>query len=720
MKIFAFLSIIFTSIISNAQLNIAPAPAGGNIGITSSQNYVYFLNSGSSSESPTFSVDSNAFGISISSNRCSNIAPQRSCYIIVSFPNYGVLNSQVNVALRSNGTQIANLTYEPLNPIVESSSFSVSSLSMNEFSFYSFSIKNNTLSSKSYSPVISGTDSSKYSIVLNKCSNVLPKGSCTVTLKLNPQIAGSYSASISEPQVSGSISLSSLITGSTVGVVAPQVSSLSMSPSSIDLGTITKLGQSAFHVISITNSGNVRFTPIITLSGSGLNISMNRCSSSLAPGKSCSVSVFFNAVNTMTNGPLTGLSISAKTSALSAISSIPIVGALNIPPSLLNSSSGVVNPTYVKGKLSAGSSTTFRISPSGNLMRTGGVGMFGSNSSSSFQLIGSSMPLNTQFKYVSVSQNSDFFCGISTNDVTYCNDGYGFFPYSYYSPDMSGTGGQYFKEIHVGFLEWDLCGLTNQNRVYCWGNNDYGQLGDGSPITSNFDFSTVPVEIKMNGALAGKTIKKLVASVINKCVIASDDLVYCWGTNGNGEVGLGFMGPDINEPTQIKMNGALAGKTIKDISAASNGYCVIASDDKVYCWGAGSGTLTNNGTSDFYEPTMVVDTNNVLSGKVLNQISAGTTHVCAIANDNKIYCWGGNDSGQLGRGSSLMSIPSPPALVDMSVFGTKVPNSISSGYLFSCSTTTDDSLFCWGSNTNNNLGVSGGSRLSPVLVPNGY
>lgn len=721
MKIFALLSIIFTSVISNAQLNIVPAPAGGNIGITSSQNYVYFVNSGSVFESPTFSVDSNAFGISVNSKRCANIAPQRTCYIIVSFPNYGVLNSQESVALKRNGIQIASLTYAPLNPVVEISSFSVSSLSMNDFSFYSFSIKNNTLSSKSYSPIISGTDSSKYSIVINKCTNVLPKGSCSVTLKLSPQIVGSYSASINESQVSGSVSLSSLITSSTVGVLVPQISAISMSPSSINLGTVTKLGQSAYQIITITNSGNVSTTPIIALQGNGLNTSMNRCSSALAPGRNCTVSIFFNAVNTMTNGTLTGLSFSAKASALSAIGSIPIVGALNIPPSLLNTSFGIVNPTLVKGKLSVGSSTSYRISPSGLLMRTGGIGQFGSNSSSSFVSIGSSFPLGTQIKYVSVSQNSDFACSISTTNITYCQSPYVFFPYSYYSPDMSGTGGQYFKEIHVGFLEWDLCGLTNQNRVYCWGNNYYGQLGDGSPLTSNLDFSTVPVEIKMSGALAGKTIKKIVASVLNKCVIASDDKVYCWGSNGNGESGLGFIGPDSSEPTQIKMDGPLAGKTVKDLAAGSNGYCLIGSDDKVYCWGVSSGSMTNsNASSNYTEPTILVDTNNVLSGKVLNQISVGSSHVCAIANDNKIYCWGSNESGQLGRGTSLASLPSPAAQIDMSIFGTKVPNSISSGYLFSCATTTDDSLFCWGANGSNNLGVSGSPKLSPVLVPNGY
>lgn len=722
MKFVFFVLFSLTSLLAQAQLVLNPAPSSGNIPIVSSQTYINITNSGSSAVSPSLTVDSNAAGISIATNRCGIIQPLQTCYLIISYPNYGVSSGNVTTILRNSGAPLSNLVYSAQQPVVESSTFSVSSLAMNGFSNYSFSIKNNTLSTKSYSPIIGGTDFYRYVIVLNRCSNIPPKGSCQVSLKLNRQFAGSYSATITEPQVTGSIAISSTITNLTVGVIPPPNPSISVS-SPINFGTLTKLGQSAPQTVTITNTGNTNLFPVVSVEGSGLGISINRCSTTLvAPGKTCTVSLFFNAVSVMFNGAQSGLNFLAKATNATDLITTPVSVNLNVPPSLLISTTpSVTNPPYQFGKLWAGSYKTNRLSPTGDLYQTGGLGVLGSGYTSFTAVADLFFPLGTKFKFIASSQNSDYFCGISTTDETFCTDPYGS-SYSYYSPDLSGTGGQYFKEVHPGFIEFDFCGLTNLNKVYCWGNNDFGNLGDGSPIPPSptySNFSNIPVEIKMTGALSGKTVKKLAGGVLAKCVIASDDKGYCWGYNANGELGIGTSGASVNEPTQIVMTNALAGKTLKDISSAANGFCALASDDKVYCWGQNAGSLTNtNPTSSSDEPIMTVDTNNVLSGKVINQLSAGTQHVCVIANDNKIYCWGHNLDGELGRGTSTTM--SPPAQIDMLNFAGKTPNSISSGFNYSCATTTDNSLFCWGANNDNQLGIPVGNQLSPVLIPNGF
>ena len=720
-SIFSILSILLFSIISQAQLSLNPAPVSGSLQITSSQMYIYFTNSGSSVITPSFSIDANAANISIGSNRCTTIQPAQSCYIIVSFPNYGVSTSNFSTVLRNNGVSLATLNYTAMNPVVESSNFSVSSIIVNDFLNYTVSIKNNTLSSKSYNPTFSGTDSFRYAIVTNRCSNIAPKVSCQINFKLNRQFAGIYSASLVEPQVTGSVSISSSITNSTVGVIPVPVMSISVSPNPIVFPTITNLGQSGSQIVTITNTGNTNVSPVVSVEGSGLNIGLNRCLVLVSPGKTCTVSLFFNAVNLMQNGAQSGLMFHAKASNSSPLVSTPVNVSLNINPALLVSSPpSNTNPPYISGLIAMGSDRISRLSSSGALYMSGLLfGGFAGNSS--FTLNSSIAPNGTLYKFISTSQNSDYFCGISTSNQTFCSDPYGTDGnYTYYSPDLSGMGGQYFKEVYPGFIEFDFCGITNTNRVYCWGNNDYGQLGTGASIPSSptYDFSNIPSEIKMNGALAGKTIKKLVAGVQTKCVLASNDQVYCWGDSSNGETGTGSTLP-VAEPTQIVMSGTLAGKTIKDISQAANGFCVVSNENKVYCWGANTGALTATAFNSLSAvPVEVQDTNNVLSGKVINQISSGSSHVCVIASNNNIYCWGDNEFGQLGFGiASPSSSIIPPTAVDMLPLAGKTPNSIQSGYKNTCISTTDNSTFCWGRNETSSFGISGSFKTVPTLVP---
>ena len=135
------------------------------------------------------------------------------------------------------------------------------------------------------------------------------------------------------------------------------------------------------------------------------------------------------------------------------------------------------------------------------------------------------------------------------------------------------------------------------------------------------------------------------------CAIAPDNDAYCWGSGSSGKLGNSST-TNSSVPVAVSTTGVLAGKTIKQISAGGSHTCVIASDNKAYCWGSGSsGQLGNSSTTNSSVP-VAVSTTGVLAGKTIKQISVGNSYTCAIASDNKAYCWGYNHRLQLGDNST--------------------------------------------------------------------
>ena len=257
------------------------------------------------------------------------------------------------------------------------------------------------------------------------------------------------------------------------------------------------------------------------------------------------------------------------------------------------------------------------------------------------------------------------------------------------------------------------CAIALNGRAYCWGSGNSGKLGNGSTASSR-----VPVAVNTSGVLAGKTIKQISAGENHTCAIASDNRAYCWGSNKNGQLGNGSTA-DSNVPVAVNMSGALAGKTIKQMSTGYSSTCAIASDNRAYCWGSGNnGQLGNGSTADSRVP-VAVNMSGALAGKTIKQILAGGDHGCVVASDDKMYCWGLNNNGELGNNSSVNSSV-PVAVNTDGVLAGKTIRQMSAGFSSTCAVDSEYNMYCWGYNDNGQLGnnSTNNSRVpARVYVP---
>ena len=278
--------------------------------------------------------------------------------------------------------------------------------------------------------------------------------------------------------------------------------------------------------------------------------------------------------------------------------------------------------------------------------------------------------------------------------------------------DFIGSAGM--DKISSGWGE-HACGIYLW-QVYCWGNNSYGQLGNGT-----YDSSLVPVAVDTNGVLAGKTMVDVSVGADYSCALDVVGMAYCWGNNALGQLGIDDdQVTNSLTPLVIDFSNALAGKTILQITSGSDYNCVIASDNLAYCWGADSRGALGIGSSSVghsFAP-VAVDASGVLFGKQIQQISAGFWHACAVDTDGKAYCWGNDVSYQLGSGAPT-GVSFSPVAVDMSgeLLGKSVKQ-IASSQDHTCAIDTEGKAFCWGNNLNGELGdgLQTGFMPSPVAV----
>ena len=251
-----------------------------------------------------------------------------------------------------------------------------------------------------------------------------------------------------------------------------------------------------------------------------------------------------------------------------------------------------------------------------------------------------------------------------------------------------------------------VASTNNSGQRSAWGS--YCLLSWGQQASSS-----VPIPFG-RGALAGKTVTNITSGDDHMCAVLSDGTAACWGNNMMGQLGNGTT-TESTTPVAVT-GGALTGKTVTNITAGGDHTCAVTSDGTAACWGnnmmgqLGNGTTTNSNTP-------VAVTGGALAGEIVTNITAGGSiefstfarlnHSCALKFDGTVACWGANQFGQLGNDTTTNS-STPVAVTDDALAG-KIVTKVTAGVSHTCALLSDGTAACWGNGQSGALGDGTGN-----------
>lgn len=335
-----------------------------------------------------------------------------------------------------------------------------------------------------------------------------------------------------------------------------------------------------------------------------------------------------------------------------------------------------------------GNLTSYAIAPNGDVYGWG---------SSAYGLLGSSPTANTASPQrietltdiVQVAAGSYHACALDGTGVVSC------WGANFFGQLGDNTTAQRSTPAPVVNLPTDIvsvsagdahsCALTSDLKLWCWGYNHRGQLGDGS-TTQRSDALTA-TQVPFSKAATGGA---------HTCGLATTGTIMCTGENGTGQLGTG------NATSSTRMLPSRAGTGFVDLTSGSNHTCAIRADGLARCWGSNaSGPLGDGTTTTRSEPIDVA-----LSAPA-TRIDAGRYTTCAVLGDGTVACWGANTSGTVGDGTGInrstpTTVPGLTDVVDISLGGSGA-----------CAVTQEGRLFCWGKRSGDGTTLN---RFLPVEI----
>ncbi|MCO4748201.1 MAG: hypothetical protein KC912_25630 [Proteobacteria bacterium] len=239
------------------------------------------------------------------------------------------------------------------------------------------------------------------------------------------------------------------------------------------------------------------------------------------------------------------------------------------------------------------------------------------------------------------------------------------------------------------------CALDAQSVLHCWGDNDWGSLGDGTTVSRR-----IPAAVSGN-----HTFKSAAAGNWTACGIEQDDTLWCWGlgVDPDDEVG-------VSTPTQLGTS------TWEQVDVGSGHRCGVRTDGSLWCWGYNDSGQLGDGTFTDSWLTPV----RVGAESDWTQVSAGEQHTCAIR-DGRLFCFGENSQRQVGHEWNEQADGTIHTPHEVSHPSAETWVDVSAGGQHTCALASDEEIYCWGAGNESVLGdgVTFGRTHVPVQVVGG-
>jgi alpha-tubulin suppressor-like RCC1 family protein len=252
-----------------------------------------------------------------------------------------------------------------------------------------------------------------------------------------------------------------------------------------------------------------------------------------------------------------------------------------------------------------------------------------------------------------------------------------------------------FQSVSAGYQH--TCASTATGATYCWGVDDFGVLGSSNATPNCFSGLTERCTATPQRVVGNVPLSRVVAGEFHTCALSPDGIGYCWGWNSNNQLGSLAEGNAIlHVPTQV-----ISSRAYLSLGAGTRHNCAVTVNDRLECWGRnGAGEIGVIAGTALGAPEPLT------AALQAHSVDAGEMHSCALTIDARVYCWG----ALLGNGTTASS--STP--VQVSVTG--AATFVSAGGDHACAI-VERVPWCWGSNSNGQLGVSGSARSeAPVRV----
>jgi alpha-tubulin suppressor-like RCC1 family protein len=241
-----------------------------------------------------------------------------------------------------------------------------------------------------------------------------------------------------------------------------------------------------------------------------------------------------------------------------------------------------------------------------------------------------------------------------------------------------------------------MCAVES-GKAFCWGSGSGGQIGNGTTTQNNF----VPSPVSVANGFHNATVTAIAAGGLHTCAI-EEQRVFCWGSNATGALGDGTTTLRTTPVAVMAQNG-FQNSSVSAISAGYRHTCAIE-EQRVFCWGANStGALGDGTTTNKSTPVVVMAQNGFQNSSVSaittgksNNTSGDQSHTCALEN-GAVWCWGRNEFGKLGDGSTTNQ--TKPITVSAVAGGFQNTNvaTISAGRFHTCAIEDSEAVtYCWG------------------------